>query len=281
MGVPPSKVADVMALMGDSIDNIPGARDPNEKPAPGERRKPGIGEVGARQLIQQFGSAEEAIARASEVKRVELPRGARKIRRVRAAQQAARHDPHRRSRAAFARRTSDTGAGCRRASRALRRARIHVAAEGTRRSSPVRRRMTARPITRRSIRPPRCGNFSTLFRAARKPPSGSRSIPRTPTRRASERACSASKFPRNRSRAARPRTTRKIKHSLAMKDWLADAKRPKVVHDPKLFHLLAAPDSADGDRKLSLEFATPRFSIPISCGPRPRITRLPKSCCAI
>jgi DNA polymerase I len=69
MGVPPEKVPDVMALMGDSIDNIPGARDPNEKPAPGERRKAGIGEVGARQLIQQFGSAEEAIARAGEVKR--------------------------------------------------------------------------------------------------------------------------------------------------------------------------------------------------------------------
>jgi DNA polymerase I len=69
MGVPPGKVADVMALMGDAIDNIPGARDPNEKPAPGERRKAGIGEVGARQLIQQFGSAEEAIARSSEVKR--------------------------------------------------------------------------------------------------------------------------------------------------------------------------------------------------------------------
>ena len=60
MGVPPTQVADVMALMGDSIDNIPGARDPNDKPAPGERRKAGIGEVGARQLIQQFGSAEEA-----------------------------------------------------------------------------------------------------------------------------------------------------------------------------------------------------------------------------
>lgn len=69
MGVPPEKVADVMALMGDSIDNIPGARDPNEKPAPGERRKAGIGEVGARLLIQEFGSAEEAIRRASEVKR--------------------------------------------------------------------------------------------------------------------------------------------------------------------------------------------------------------------
>jgi DNA polymerase I len=69
MGVPPEKVADVMALMGDNIDNIPGARDPTEKPAPGERRKAGIGEVGARQLIQEFGSAEEALRRAGEVKR--------------------------------------------------------------------------------------------------------------------------------------------------------------------------------------------------------------------
>src|SRR5215472_1761746 len=69
IGVPPEKVVDVMALMGDSIDNIPGARDPNEKPAPGERRKAGIGEVGARQLIQQYGSAEETLKHASEVKR--------------------------------------------------------------------------------------------------------------------------------------------------------------------------------------------------------------------
>lgn len=69
MGVPPGRVVEVMALMGDSIDNIPGARDPNEKPAPGERRKPGIGEVGARMLIQEFGSAEEALRRAGEVKR--------------------------------------------------------------------------------------------------------------------------------------------------------------------------------------------------------------------
>jgi DNA polymerase-1 len=69
MGVPPHKVPDVMALMGDAIDNIPGARDPNDKPAPGERRKAGIGDVGARQLIQQFGSAEEALKRSSEVKR--------------------------------------------------------------------------------------------------------------------------------------------------------------------------------------------------------------------
>jgi len=53
MGVPPEKVADVMALMGDSIDNIPGAK--------------GIGEKGARELIRRFGSAEAAVEHAAEV----------------------------------------------------------------------------------------------------------------------------------------------------------------------------------------------------------------------
>jgi len=53
MGVPPKKVADLMALMGDSIDNIPGAK--------------GIGEKGARELILRFGSAEAALDHASEV----------------------------------------------------------------------------------------------------------------------------------------------------------------------------------------------------------------------
>jgi DNA polymerase-1 len=53
MGVPPEKVADVMALMGDSIDNIPGAK--------------GIGEKGARELIMRFGSVEAALDRAKEV----------------------------------------------------------------------------------------------------------------------------------------------------------------------------------------------------------------------
>ncbi|MGH9775135.1 MAG: DNA polymerase I [Candidatus Acidiferrales bacterium] len=69
MGVPPNRITDLIALMGDSIDNIPGARDPNATPPPGERRKAGIGEVGARQLIQQFGSAEEALRRTAEVKK--------------------------------------------------------------------------------------------------------------------------------------------------------------------------------------------------------------------
>jgi DNA polymerase I len=53
LGVPPGKVTDVMALMGDSIDNIPGAK--------------GIGDKGARELIQRFGSVEEALKQADKV----------------------------------------------------------------------------------------------------------------------------------------------------------------------------------------------------------------------
>ncbi len=53
LGVPPEKVVDVMALMGDSIDNIPGAK--------------GIGEKGARELIRRFGSVEAALDHAAEV----------------------------------------------------------------------------------------------------------------------------------------------------------------------------------------------------------------------
>ena len=55
LGVPPERVIDVMALRGDSIDNIPGA--------------PGIGDKGSVELIQQFGSVEAALDRAEEVKR--------------------------------------------------------------------------------------------------------------------------------------------------------------------------------------------------------------------
>jgi DNA polymerase I len=55
LGVPPERVIDVMALRGDSIDNIPGA--------------PGIGDKGSVELIRQFGSVEAALDRADEVKK--------------------------------------------------------------------------------------------------------------------------------------------------------------------------------------------------------------------
>jgi DNA polymerase-1 len=52
-GVPPNKIVDLLGLMGDSVDNIPGA--------------PGIGEKGALKLVLEFGSTEEAIANADKV----------------------------------------------------------------------------------------------------------------------------------------------------------------------------------------------------------------------
>ena len=55
LGVPPARVIDVMALRGDSIDNIPGA--------------PGIGDKGSVELIQQFGSVEAALDGAATVKK--------------------------------------------------------------------------------------------------------------------------------------------------------------------------------------------------------------------
>lgn len=53
-GVPPEKIIDLLGLMGDSVDNIPGA--------------PGIGEKGALALVTQFGSIEGALEHAAEVK---------------------------------------------------------------------------------------------------------------------------------------------------------------------------------------------------------------------
>ena len=55
LGVPPERVIDVMALRGDSIDNIPGA--------------PGIGDKGSVELIKRFGSVEQALDRAAEVEK--------------------------------------------------------------------------------------------------------------------------------------------------------------------------------------------------------------------
>jgi DNA polymerase-1 len=53
MGVAPHQVPDLLALKGDAIDNIPGA--------------PGIGDKGAKELINKYGSVEAAIAHAPEL----------------------------------------------------------------------------------------------------------------------------------------------------------------------------------------------------------------------
>jgi DNA polymerase-1 len=53
-GVPPNQIIDLLGLMGDAVDNIPGA--------------PGIGAKGAVQIVKQFGSIENALKNWEEVK---------------------------------------------------------------------------------------------------------------------------------------------------------------------------------------------------------------------
>src|ERR671921_958213 len=57
-GVPPEKVGDVLALMGDSVDNVPGV--------------PGIGPKTASQLIQQFGDLQTVLASTDEITQPKL-----------------------------------------------------------------------------------------------------------------------------------------------------------------------------------------------------------------
>jgi DNA polymerase-1 len=54
-GVPPESVVDVLALVGDAVDNVPGV--------------PGIGDKGARELVREFGSLDAVLANAAQVKR--------------------------------------------------------------------------------------------------------------------------------------------------------------------------------------------------------------------
>jgi 5'-3' exonuclease len=57
-GVAPPGVPDFLALMGDSVDNIPGV--------------PGIGAKTARELLERFGTLEAVLARAAEIPRPKL-----------------------------------------------------------------------------------------------------------------------------------------------------------------------------------------------------------------
>ncbi|HET7575441.1 MAG TPA: DNA polymerase I [Sphingomicrobium sp.] len=57
-GVPPEKVGDVLALMGDSVDNVPGV--------------PGIGPKTASQLIQTYGDLETVLASTGEITKPKL-----------------------------------------------------------------------------------------------------------------------------------------------------------------------------------------------------------------
>ncbi|MFM2151789.1 MAG: polymerase [Pseudomonadota bacterium] len=57
-GVPPSQVGDLLALIGDKVDNVPGI--------------PGVGEKTAAMLLAQFGSLDAVLERAEEIARPKL-----------------------------------------------------------------------------------------------------------------------------------------------------------------------------------------------------------------
>jgi DNA polymerase I len=246
MGVPPSKVADVMALMGDSIDNIPGARDPNEKVAPGERRKPGIGDVGAKQLIQEFGSAEAVLKRAAEVKRASYREALQKNAEfVKLSKQLA---------------TIPTDAPvplaldkleiCEPDFAALRALYAELG------FTSLLKELAASTPAAAPLADDRKTDYSTL----ESPAALTKYLDAVPAKQetavwlgldsqdpddegfgtkvtaveVSAKADAARSLPNDAENAA----------LAATKAWLANPKLPKIVHDPKLFHLLAAPDAA-------------------------------------
>jgi DNA polymerase-1 len=240
MGVPPHKVPDVMALMGDPIDNIPGARDPNDKPAPGERRKAGIGEVGARQLIQQFGSAEEALKRASEVKRSSYREALEKCGEfVKLSKQLS---------------TIPTDAPVPLDLEALKIQQPHL--------SILRDLYAELGFTSllRELAPvldEQKSDYTTLS----SPEELRKLLKETP--RGAEIAAwltldaeepddeGYGTYVRSLEVSSKAGTAQILlndaenKNLAAWKEWLGDSKRPKIVHDPKLFHLLAMPDASN------------------------------------
>jgi DNA polymerase I len=60
-GVPPERIVDVLALMGDSVDNIPGVA--------------GIGDKGAKDLVREYGPVEAVLENADKVKRTAYREG--------------------------------------------------------------------------------------------------------------------------------------------------------------------------------------------------------------
>ena len=261
MGVPPGKVVEVMALMGDSIDNIPGARDPNEKPAPGERRKAGIGEVGARQLIQQYGSAEEALKHASEVKRANYREALEKYGEfVRLSKQLA---------------AIPTDAP------------VELALEKLQTSQPdgVALRELYVELGFTSLLKelaPVVDNRKTDYATLDSPAALEKHLAAIPAGRETAVWLSLDsedpdeegfgtrvlgiEVSSNEAAARSIANDAENKALSAMQDWLADPKRLKIVHDPKLFHLLSAAGAArsqsatDGERVGGIRHATMLYS---------------------
>ncbi|MGD0404376.1 MAG: DNA polymerase I [Candidatus Acidiferrales bacterium] len=258
MGVPPNKVADVMALMGDSIDNIPGARDPNDKPAPGERRKAGIGEVGARQLIQQFGSAEEAVRRAGEVKRASYREALEKCGEfVRLSKQLA---------------TIPLDAPVPLELEALKIQQPHLSA-----LRDLYAELGFTSLLRELAPPPAQDEektdyiafdsrdeFVNFFKATSHGVETSAWLSldsKDPDEEGYGTFVSSVEISSKPGSARTLANDAENKNLAVLKEWSADAKRPKIVHDPKLFQLLSPSHSAESPNSVSgIRHATMLYS---------------------
>ena len=194
-GVTPEQVVDVLALMGDTIDNIKGV--------------PGIGEKGARELIAQYGSLENLLAHAAEVQEQALPRRrcSRNADDARAEPRARAH-PHRRA----------GGVRPRGAALPRRIARARASRSSTSSGSARSSRSTRRPPTRstktyrdRQHRRRACGALAERLRAAGRVraaraarPAVARCAPRSSASRSRPRRATADYVPA-RPPGARPR----------------------------------------------------------------------------
>ena len=221
-GVAPSQVVDVLALMGDTSDNVKGV--------------PGIGEKGARDLISTFGSLDALLERASEVKAKKQREALLDLRRRRPPEPPAGDHRHRRAGGVRSRRAALPG----RLARALLRAVLDARASAPwspssrpppnrwSRTTPSSRRSTASARIADEIRRGRPGRAARRRRwrgRACAPPSPAWSSPRPHGRRAS---CPSAR-PRW---SARPGSTGPSTLAV-LKPVLEDAAIAKVGHDLK------------------------------------------------
>ena len=258
MGVPPEKVADVMALMGDSIDNIPGAK--------------GIGEKGARELIRRFGSVEAALDHAAEVEgkryREALLNSREQVLLSKQLATIAADAPVELDLEALARREPDCAA--------LRDLYAELGFTSLLRDLPAATTVSTVATDYAALDSP-AAVARIPARAAARParsPSGSRSMPASAKPKASARAWPDSRFrpqpgvARSAWCDAKGRNARR-----ARANFSPIPQRPKIVHDPEA-HRACSP-------ALCAASATPPCSIPICCAPPPRSTTSPMWSCAI
>jgi DNA polymerase-1 len=224
MGAPPEKVPEVMALMGDSIDNIPGAK--------------GIGEKGARELIRRFGSAEAALEHASEVEnkryREALLAGRDQVHLSRELATIAAHAPVALDLGALERREPDWAA--------LRELYVELGFSSLLRELPAAATVSTAATDYAALESPAAVRE---FLAAAPPDrevavwlaldSGERESPGFGTR------VTGFEISAQAGTARAASCDEQGAMLAALREFLGDATRPKIVHDPKLTELLAGP----------------------------------------